>query len=281
MDTPALAVTGSTGRLGGRVARRLADAGVAQRLVVRDPARAPELPATAVVQAAYADDEAARAALAGTEVLFMVSGSEAEDRVAQHTGFIDAAVAAGVRHIVYTSFLGAAAEATFTLGRDHWATEEHIRGTGLAFTFLRDNLYADFFPYLAGKDGVIRGPAGEGRVSAVAIDDIADVATAVLRDPAAHEGQVYDLTGPAAVTLEEAAELMTRVLGRPFAYHCESLDEAYESRAQYQAPPWQVEAWVSTYTAMAVGEVAALSDDVERVAGHAPLTLEQVLRLQG
>ena len=70
----------------------------------------------------------------------------------------------------------------FTLARDHWATEQHIRGSGLPFTFLRDNLYADFLPFMVGDDGVIRGPAGDGRAALVAQDDIADAAVAVLRD---------------------------------------------------------------------------------------------------
>ena len=105
------------------------------------------------------------------------------DRVGQHRTFVDAAADAGVEHLVYISFLGAAPDATFTLARDHWATEEHIRARGLPATFLRDTLYADFFPMMTGADGVIRGPAGDGRVAAVAQDDIADAAVAVLRDP--------------------------------------------------------------------------------------------------
>lgn len=283
MSSPsALAVTGSTGRLGGRVARALAQAGVAQRLIVRDPSRAPQLPAADIVQASYANDAAAAAALEGVEVVFMVSGSEAADRVAQHTAFIDAAAEAGVRHIIYTSFLGAAPDATFTLGRDHWATEEHIRASGMSFTFLRDNLYADFFVYFAGEEGVIRGPAGDGRVSAVAIDDIADVAVAVLQDPGAHEDQAYDLTGPEALTMAEAAAIMSRTFGRPFSFANESIDQAYESRAVYGAEPWQVDAWVSTYTAIAAGEVARVSDAVQRVAGHPALSFEDLMaRLAG
>ena len=94
----------------------------------------------------------------------MVSAAESADRLDQHRTFIDAAAEAGVRHIVYTSFLGAAPDATFTLARDHWVTEEHIRASGLAFTFLRDSFYLDFLPALAGEDGVIRGPAGDGLV---------------------------------------------------------------------------------------------------------------------
>src|SRR3954447_4553708 len=155
MSAP-LVVTGSTGRLGGRVARRLADAGTEQRLLVRDPSRAPALPGTSVVAATYGDGDAVRAALEGARVVLMVSGAEAPDRVSHHLSFVDSAVAAGVEHLVYTSFAGAAPDAVFTLGRDHWATEEHIRSSGLTWTFLRDNLYLDFLPLMAGPDGVIR-----------------------------------------------------------------------------------------------------------------------------
>ena len=76
--------------------------------------------------------------------------------------------------------VGAAPDSVFTLGRDHWHTEEHIRASGMASTFLRDSLYADFAPMLVGLDGVIRGPAGDGAASLVAQDDIADVAVAAL-----------------------------------------------------------------------------------------------------
>lgn len=276
-DTP-IAVTGATGRLGGRVARRLAVQSVPQRLVVRDPSRAPELEATTVAVADYADVEAARRALDGVRVLFMVSGAEAADRVAQHTAFIDAAATAGVEHIVYTSFYGAAPHATFTLGRDHWATEEHIKARGLGFTFLRDNLYADFVPLLGGDDGVIRGPAGDGRTSLVAIDDIADCAVAVLTTPFAHLGQTYHLTGPEALNLHDAARVAAEVTGRPLRYEEETLEEAYRSREQYGAPRWQLDAWVSTYTAIASGEMDGVSEDVPNLTRRPGTTLAEVLQ---
>ncbi|MCW2509901.1 MAG: Nitrogen transcription regulator, NmrA family [Modestobacter sp.] len=277
-DTPPLGITGSTGRLGRRIARRLAAAGVPQRLVVRDPARAPQLPGSAVAVASYDDGTAVREALAGLSTVLMVSGAEHPDRLGQHRTFIDAAADAGVEHLVYVSFLGAAPDSTFTLARDHWATEEHIRARGLRATFLRDSLYADFFPFLTGADGVLRGPGGDGRVAAVAQDDIADAAVAVLRDPAAHAGASYDLTGPEAVTFTEVAETITTVTGRPVSYHAETVEEAYASRASYGAPDWQVDAWVSTYTAVAAGEMAAVSNAVRDLTGHPARTLAEVLQ---
>jgi uncharacterized protein YbjT (DUF2867 family) len=273
-----LAVTGSSGQLGGRIARRLAAAGVPQRLVVRDPARAPELAGSTVAVASYDDAAAVRAALAGTPVVLMVSAAEHPDRLGQHRTFVDAAAEAGVEHLVYVSFLGAAPDATFTLARDHWATEEHIRARGLRATFLRDSLYADFLPQLVGEDGVIRGPAAEGRVAAVAQDDIADAAVAVLRDPAPHAGATYDLTGPAALTLAAAAATISAVTGREVRYSPETLEEARASRASYGAPGWQVDAWVSTYTAIAAGELATVSTAVPELTGHPARTLTEVLR---
>lgn len=274
--TPTVAVTGATGRLGGRVARRLAGRGTAQRLAVRSPERAPRLPGATAVACRYDRPDQVRSALSGVETVFMVSGSETPDRVEQHKTFIDAAAATGVARLVYVSFAGASPTATFTLARDHWATEEHLRASGLAVVVLRDNFYLDFLPELVEADGVIRGPAGDGRVAAVAQDDIADAAAAVLTDPAPHDGRTYDLTGREALTLAEAAEVITRHRGRPVTFSDQSVAEAYASRAG-QAPDWQLDAWVSTYTAIAAGELAEITDDVPTLTGHPALTLDELL----
>lgn len=272
-----VAITGATGNIGGAVARALAADGVPFRMVVRDAARAPQLPGADVAVATYADRQAARDAFAGVDVLFLVSGAEARDRLDQHRTVVAAAADAGVRHVVYTSFQGAAADATFTLGRDHFWTEQAIRDTSMAHTFLRDSFYLDFVEDLVGEDGVIRGPAGDGAMAAVARADVARVATAVLRAPDRHLDRTYDLTGPAAVTLEQAAALVSDVRGRPVSYHRETVAEAYASRQRWEPEPWLADAWVSTYTAIADGALAKVSGDVERVTGQRPMTLRQVL----
>ncbi|MFF0378318.1 SDR family oxidoreductase [Actinoplanes missouriensis] len=272
MSSEPIAITGATGQLGGRIAHRLSALGVPLQLLVRDAARAPRLAGAAAVVAPYADGPAARKALDGVRTVLMVSASETPDRVAQHHTFIDAAADAAVEHLVYISFAQASPDATFTLARDHWATEEHIRARGIAATFLRDNLYADFLPHLAGEDGVIRGPAGDGRVAAVAQDDIADAAVAVLRDPAAHAGRTYELTGPEALSLAEIAG----ILGK--RYHDETVEEAYASRAVYGAPRWQLDAWVSTYLAIAAGELATVTTHIADLTGHPPIGIAQLLR---
>lgn len=273
-----IALTGSTGRIGGRVAERLAAKGVPMRLLVRDLDRAPQLPDAPAVVAPFADGPRVRAALEGVETAFMVSASESADRVEQHLAFVDAAAAAGVQHLVYLSFQGASPDSTFTFARDHAETEERIRASGMAWTFLRDSFYADFMPGLVGADGVIRGPGGTGQVAVVAQDDIADAVATVLADPSSHAGQTNTLTGPAALSFNEIASIVGEASDREVTYVDETLEEARASRAPYGAPDWEVAGWISTYTAVAAGEHAEVTDDVERLTGHPATPLREVLR---
>lgn len=273
-----VAVTGATGAMGGRVATRLAAAGAAQRLVVRDAARASSLPdaSVAVAPGGYGAPDELRAAFSGCETVFFVPGHEDRDRVALHRNVVDAAVAAGVERIVYLSFLRTHAETTFTFGRDHWATEQLVRASGLAWTFARMSLYLDFIPHFAGADGVIRGPAGSGRLAAILRDDLADACAAILADGAGtHDGRTYELTGPATFSLAEAAELLG------VTYVDETVEEAYASRAGLGAPDWEVEGWVTSYLAIRNGDLDLVTGDVERLTGHAPTSLADYLTSRG
>ncbi|MBD8080036.1 NmrA family NAD(P)-binding protein [Cellulosimicrobium arenosum] len=271
--TGRIAVTGASGLLGSKLAFRLAAAGAQQRLVVRDAARAPRLPdgdplpdTDVAVVRGYEDAPAMVEAFSGTQTVVLVSAREDAQRVAQHRAAVDAAVAAGVEQIVYVSFVGADPDATFTFARDHWHTEVYVQATGLRHTFLRDNLYHRALALMVGPDGVLRGPGGDGRVASVSHDDVADVATAVLLDddPGRHDGVAYDVTGPEAISLAEVAELLSAATGRRITYYPETLDEAYRSRAGFGASAFEVDGWVSSYTSIAAGELAHVSDVVER-----------------
>jgi len=274
-----IGVTGSTGAIGGAVARGLAAAGQPSRLIVRDGARAPQLPGAHVATATYGDRVAMQTALVGVHTLFLVSASEDANRVALHTTAVDAAVAAGVEQIVYLSFYNAGPDSSFTFARDHWHTEQHIRSSGVSFTFLRDNLYLDHLVgYWTSPEGLLAGPAGDGRTAAVTRADIADVAVTVLLDPAAHGGQTYDLTGPEAISLADVAEAVAEASGREVRYHAETMEEAYASRAHFGRPRFEVDGWVSGYVAIANGELAGVSDAVPRLTGHPASGLADFLR---
>ena len=222
MASEEIAVTGATGGLGGRVARLLAQHGIAHRLLVREPSRAPDLPHARVMQfGGYDDAPGVRRALDGARTLFLVSAAEDPDRVALHRSAVDAAVDAGIERIVYTSFVGAAPDATFTFARDHFHTEEHIKSRDVAHTFLRHNLYIDFVPMLCSADGVTR---------------------------------------------------------RQITFQNESLEEAWESRRPSGAREYEIEGWITTYTAIAAGDLAEATDTVERFLDREPRRLGDWLR---
>ncbi|KHL10630.1 uncharacterized protein YbjT (DUF2867 family) [Mumia flava] len=272
-----IGITGATGTIGGKVARHLADGQVPTRLIVRDPLRAPNLPHAEVATASYGDGDACRSAFDGLDTLFLVSASESDDRVEQHRTAVDAAAAAGVGHVVYLSFVGAAADATFLLARDHGATEDHVRASGMRWTFLRDNLYTEAIATMFGEDGAIRGPAGHGELACVGQDDVAAVAALVLSDPTAHRDATYELTGPNPIGLAEFAVLLSSARQAEHRFVDETMDEAYASREPYGAPRWMVDAWISTYTAIRDGSLADVSQDIPRLLGRPALSVAEVL----
>lgn len=281
-----VAVTGAAGRLGSRLAFRLAAEGARQKLVTRNPDQVPRLdhgrplPESQVVRiGGYDDAEGLRRAFDRVRTVFLVSAAEAENRVEQHVAAIDAARAAGVERLVYVSFVGAAPDAVFTFSQDHWHTEEHLRSSGLRWTVLRDNIYHHALTTFVGPDGVIRGPAGQGRVASVSHDDVADVATAVILDekPRRHDGVTYEVTGPQALTLHEVADVLSEAAGRTIVYEPETVEEAYVSRAGLGAEDDVVEGWVTSYEAIAAGVLERVSDDVPRLVGRPARSLVQWL----
>ncbi len=271
-----VAVTGATGSVGGRVVACLESLGVPLRLVVRDLQRVPAGSSAERRQASsYGAFDEMRGALAGARTLFLIPAAESADRVQQHRTAIDAALSAGVERIVYLSFLGAAEDATFTLARDHWHTEQHVRATGRPWTFLRMNLYMDIIPALASPEGVIRGPAGNGLVSAIPRDDVAAACSAVLASKG-HDGQTYDLTGRESFSLVEAAAIMSS-LGKPVRFEDETDAAAWESRRVYDAPDFEVRGWISSYQAIRDGSLQQISPHVRELTGREPATLSEYL----
>ena len=279
-----IAITGSSGHIGGMVARHLSARGLPLILPLRNPAKAPDLPACEARPFAYGDFELARQALSGVDVLFMVSAAESPTREQEHLTLVRAAAAADVQHLVYLSFAGANASSTFTLARTHAATEAAIQQTAMRYTFLRDNFYSEMMATIANADGIIAGPAGDGRVACVSQQDVAQAAANILAAIASgddrHHNRSYTLTGSEALTFADIAAVLTDITGKPHRYHNQTLDEAYASRERDypDTPAWQIEAWVSTYTAIAGGELATVSDDLPQLLGRAPRRFAEVVR---
>ena len=278
MADATIAVFGSTGSLGGMVASRLAARRVAQRLVVRDIVRAPRLDRAGVAVASYLDTPAMISALEGIRTAFFVSAGAFAERILHHRAAVDAFVRAGVKRVVYTSFVGAAPDAVFTFARDHFHTERYLESAGLRFSALRSSLYQEMLPDLV-VDGVIRGPAGTGRFAPVSRADIADVAVALLLDGEQAPARI-DVTGPELLTMAEVADLLGEAAGTPVTFVDETLAEAYGSRAGFDVPALEIEGWVTSYGAIAAGELAIASDAVERITGRPPVSLRAYLQVR-
>ena len=273
-----IGMTGVTGKLGSYVADLIDQKGIASIHLARRPERAKVYASAKIRKMVYANTPEVVEALKGIDTLLMVSARENPERVKEHKDFLDAAKLAGVQHIIYTSFYGAGEKATFTLSRDHAQTEAYIKELGFTYTFLRDNFYLDFFIDIALENGEIRGPAGRGRVSAVARKDTSRVAAEILLNPKEWENQTLNLTGPEDLSMEEIVALLSKESGKTITYVDESVEEAYESRKKWPAQTWEYDAWVSTYTAIKAGEQAGVSTDVEMVLGRPAMSLIDVLK---
>ena len=275
---PKIAVTGVTGNLGGMVSRLCKKNGIEVRNLARNVEKAEKLGFSNVFKSNYDKSGDTVKSLEGIEVLFMVSGSENPNRVQQHKDFIDAAKIAGVSHIIYLSFYNASKNSIFTLGRDHYATEEYIKENGFKYTFLRDNFYADFFVDLCREYGEIKGPAGNGKVSAVVRSDVSEVAAKILENPGKWENQTLNMTGPEELSMAEIVKAVSEYFGKEIKYIEETVEEAYESRKIWKAEQWEYDSWVSTYTAISENEQSGISNDIEKVLGRKATSLVEYLK---
>jgi uncharacterized protein YbjT (DUF2867 family) len=262
-----IVVTGASGKVGGMIAARLARQGIAQTLLVRDAARAPQLPGAEVVVADVTDAASIRAALRPGDRVFMVSVHEAvEARIAAHRSFVEAAAAAGAGLVAYLSIVNPSATAAFHHGRSHHATEQMLLAAGVPYAFLRMNLFLDDLPLWFDPDGVCRGPGGDGRVALITRVDTAAASAAVLASDG-FQNEALDLTGEESHTLGELAELCREVVGRPFRYEPGAREDWLASRIAAGVPAWDANIGVGSYDALRDGEFDVTSDVVRRLTG--------------
>lgn len=220
-----IAVTGATGQLGRLVVAELLRRAPTARVigVVRNPAAAKDLADRGVElrKADYEDPASVAAALAGADKALLISSSEVGRRVRHHRVVIDAAKAAGVKLLAYTSILRADAS-PLALAREHRESEALIRASGLPFALLRNGWYTENYTVNIAaviRHGAVLGAAGDGRISSATRADYAAAAAAVLAgDAMGRAGKVYELAGDEAYTLAEYAAEVARQSGKPVVY---------------------------------------------------------------
>ncbi|MFE5489252.1 NAD(P)H-binding protein [Streptomyces virginiae] len=257
-----LLITGASGGLGSLIARRAADR-PGHRDGIRFGTRAPDGPGR--VRVDFDDPDSLD--FTGVDTLLLISAGHGEDDrvIARHGAAVSAAERDGVRHVVYTSLTGAGDHLPYAL--PHRWTERRLRGSALAWTVLRNGLYAELLGALAapGPDGVITAPLGAGRLAAVAREDLAEVALAVALAPAPHAGQVYELVGDRPLG---GADLAAAVGAR---YAPGSLAEARTALSGPDAAPFRPPMLVTTYSAVAAGFLDAPdTGTLRRLLGRPP-----------
>jgi uncharacterized protein YbjT (DUF2867 family) len=272
-------VTGATGTVGCDVAKLLSKKGAAVRAGVRDQAKARQRfdGDIALVTFDFEDDSSFADALDRVRKVFLLPPL-LQNQVELTNAFVDAAKRAGVRHIVKLSAIGVDDETHPTAIKSHAANEQHIRESGLAFTFLRPNSFMqNFFTYFPPRDDAIYLPWGNGTASFVDTRDIATVAAKVLTSDG-HEGKIYTLTGPATLGIAEIARILSEVTGREFKYVDVPEATARDGMLQAGVPPWQVDLVMELHAVNKQNRWSAVTSDIEKVTGTRPTGFAQFAR---
>ena len=271
---PTILVTGATGHLGRLIVEGLLRDGIAPADITaggRQVDKLGDLAARGVRVARIDYDEPASlaAAIEGHDTLVLVSASEPGHRVDQHRAAIDAAVAAGVSRIVYTSATRATTS-ELILAPEHKATEELIAASGIPATILRNNWYTENYAGtldLARETGVVASSAGDGRVASASRVDYADAVAAVLTSEG-HEGRVYELSGDVAWTFAELAAAISTVVGREVVYERLDRDSHLAALAAAGPPDGTAQFVVALDQNIRDGALAETSGDLSRLIGR-------------
>ncbi|HEV7980128.1 SDR family oxidoreductase [Amycolatopsis sp.] len=273
-----IVVTGATGQLGRAVVKHLLARVPADQVVasVRDPKKAADLGVEAR-EGDFLRPETLATAFAGADKLLIISSQgDTESRLLQHTNAVDAAKAAGVGHIVYTSITKADTN-KISLADTHRPTEEAIKASGIPYTFLRNNWYFenDFGTVLGAlATGKVATPTQGGKVASATRDDFANAAAAVLATEG-HENMVYELGGTAAHSYADWAEAIGAAAGREIAYEEITPDESAAALAAAGVPADFVPVLIDAQLAIARGELDHRAQDLAKLIGREPVGLRE------
>jgi NAD(P)H dehydrogenase (quinone) len=276
-------VTGATGALNGATVDHLLERVPAGEVAVavRDVAKARRFTelGVAVRQGDFADPASLPGAFEGADQLLLVSSNDpGGDAVSLHRSAIDAAVAAGVGRILYTSHQGAGLGSPFFPAHDHAATEQLLAGSGVAWTSLRNGFYAHSLQWLAGpwrETGVIAVPA-DGPVSWTAREDEAEAAAIILAADGAYDGPVT-LTATEAPTFEDVAAIASELTGRKIQRVLMDEDDWVGSQVARGVPEFQARFMLGMYQAAQQGGFAGTDPLLARLLGREPRTVRDLL----
>ncbi len=272
-------VTGATGLNGSELVRRLSARGIPSRALVRNPAKAQllaTLPHVEVVEGDMARPDSLTAALRGVERAMLISSSDPTMLEVQ-SSFIDAALKAGVKHVVKLSGIIPELDSPFRFARMHAEIEQRLEASGMAYTHLRAGEFMPSYfrqvPSIVAR-GVLALPMGDARIASIDIGDVAEVSIAVLTT-SGHENKIYPLTGPEALTMAEVAEKLSAVTGKEIRYVDVPPEEARQTRLAAGLPPYLAEGLDELFAERRKGKESTVWPTIQEVFGWKPTTFDE------
>ena len=280
METNMILLTGATGRVGSAAAKALARANIPFRALVRDPDKVAFDPdASEIVQGDLNDPAIVEQALQGVSRALIVMGNH-PDQAKLERQFASLAADGGVSHLVKVSSMEAAPDATATLPKNHYDTEQHIASLGVDWTFLRPNYYMQNMLMYAGsiaRTNSFALPLGTAKTAMIDSRDVGEVAAVVLTGEG-HAGQAYRLTGPAMMDFHEVAARMGTVLERPVSYVAQSPEVFREVLGQFIQSVWQLDAVCELFAEIAAGSLEEQHSTTADLLGRPAVDLETFTR---
>lgn len=281
-------VTGASGHFGNASIQYLLKKGVKAneiKALVRDVNSAEKLTELGVniTKGDYDDYPSLLKAFEGIDKLLFVSGSDVMKRLSQHQNVIKAAKEAGVKHIIYTSFQRkneAESSPLWIVAQSHLQTEKWIKESGIDFSILKNNLYMDFLPGFIGEKvletGVIYVPAGNGRISSVLREEMAEAAANIINS-SNHQNKEYDFTNSESVSYQDIAQIISEVSGKSISYISPSVEEYTQTLLNYGLPAEAIGIFSSFAVGQASGELDNVSKDLENILGRKPESVRNYL----
>jgi uncharacterized protein YbjT (DUF2867 family) len=278
LKSPSILITGATGNVGTELAKKLSAMNIPFRAMIRSFENAGlliSLKGAEIVIGDLQDKASIAEALQGIDRAFLLTNSSEHAEVLQ-SNFVDVATNSGVKHIVKLSQFAADVNSPVRFLRYHAVVEQKIKNSGMAYTFLRPNLYMQGllgFREPIMKQGKFFASIGDARISAVDIRDIAAVAAEALTDNR-HEGKVYDITGPKALSHQEMADQLSKALEQTVRFISVSPSDMKQALLSVGFPVWQTEGLLEDYAHYSRGEASSVSTAVEDITGRRPYTFE-------